>query len=361
MRRSLFVRLGIAAWSFVGLVVAATIVVTALATVSSVVLPLVFAAVLAVLFRPVASRLERRGFPPSLAAAAVLAGLATAVASILFVTERGIVSQASRIVDRIVDGLDELDVSPDTVDKIRDALNHLQPSITMGFVKNLAAGLSILSGFLVAVVLGALIMYYLLKDGPKLRRSLVQRASPDVAGELDSLISDACYVLRRYWLGRTAVAAVVAAVVGIGALALGLPLVLTIIVVTFVGGYVPYFGAVVAGALAVIVALGSDGLGAAVVMLIIVLIANLLVENLVEPAITGRTLSIHPLVVLLVTTVGGVVGGIVGLILAVPLTVIAMKVGGPVFRMLDVDVDAVTRTVRRTIEVPDITPPFDEP
>jgi predicted PurR-regulated permease PerM len=58
-------------------------------------------------------------------------------------------------------------------------------------------------------------------------------------------------------------------------------------------------------------------------MLVVVLAANLLLENFVEPKVMGRTLNIHPLVVLVVTALGGLLGGIVGLILAVPTTVIA--------------------------------------
>ena len=58
-------------------------------------------------------------------------------------------------------------------------------------------------------------------------------------------------------------------------------------------------------------------------MLVVVLAANLLLENFVEPKVMGRTLDIHPLVVLVVTALGGLLGGIVGLILAVPATVIA--------------------------------------
>ena len=58
-------------------------------------------------------------------------------------------------------------------------------------------------------------------------------------------------------------------------------------------------------------------------MLIIVLASNLLLENFVEPKVMGRTLDIHPLVVLVVTALGGFLAGIVGLILAVPFTVIA--------------------------------------
>ena len=117
--------------------------------------------------------------------------------------------------------------------------------------------------------------------------------------------------------------AVVAVVVGLASLLLGLPLVFTIVVVNFIGGYIPYIGAFLGGGLAVIVALGDGGLGVAAVMLVVVLASNLLLENFVEPKVMGRTLDIHPLVVLVVTALGGFLAGIVGLILAVPFTVIA--------------------------------------
>ena len=58
-------------------------------------------------------------------------------------------------------------------------------------------------------------------------------------------------------------------------------------------------------------------------MLVVVLAANLALENFVEPKVMGRTLDVHPLVVLVVTALGGLLGGIVGLILAVPAYVIA--------------------------------------
>jgi putative heme transporter len=93
--------------------------------------------------------------------------------------------------------------------------------------------------------------------------------------------------------------------------------------VNFIGGYIPYIGAFLGGGLAVIIALGDGGLPEAAVMLVVVLAANLVLENFVEPKIMGRTLNIHPLVVLIVTALGGLLGGIVGLILAVPVTVIA--------------------------------------
>jgi predicted PurR-regulated permease PerM len=343
--RPLLHQLGLGAWSLLGLIALTAVIVVALATVSSVVLPLLFAIVLAVLFRPLGARLERRGVPPSLAAGAVVLGLVFLCAAVVALTVRGVVSQSDRIVDEVESALVELDVDDDAVEEARSAVEGLDPSVTSGFAKVVVAGLSAIAGLVVGALLGVLIMYYLIKDGVKLRRTLVGRAPPDQATNLDEFISEVCFVIRRYWLGRTIVSAVVAAVVGIAALLLGLPLVLTLVVVTFVGGYVPYIGAVVGGGLAVAVALGSSGVGAALAMLAVALAANLLVENLIEPAVTGRTLQVHPLVVLLVTTIGGIVGGLVGLVLAVPLTVIASKAVPRLARAVDFDTDRLRDTI----------------
>jgi predicted PurR-regulated permease PerM len=73
-----------------------------------------------------------------------------------------------------------------------------------------------------------------------------------------------------------------------------------------------------------VLALSESGVGAAVATIVVALLANLALENFVEPQVMGKRLDIHPLTVLIVTTAGGIVGGIVGLILAVPLTVVAV-------------------------------------
>jgi len=168
-----------------------------------------------------------------------------------------------------------------------------------------------------------MIMYYLLKDGASLRRGLVARIDPAMRSGFDGFIGDACRILREYGWGRTIMSAIVSAVIGLASLLLGLPLVFTIVVVNFIGGYIPYIGAFLGGGLAVIIALGDGGLGKAAIMLVVVLASNLALENLVEPKVMGRTLDIHPLVVLVVTALGGLLGGIVGLMLAVPVWVIA--------------------------------------
>ena len=208
------------------------------------------------------------------------------------------------------------------LEEARAAIEEAAPEVTGGFVTKLVSGVGTLIGVASGLILGALIMYYLLKDGTRLRRSVVAQIDPSIRGEVDGFIGDACRTLRDYGRGRTVMSAIVSVVIGLASLLLGLPLVFTIVVVNFIGGYIPYIGAFLGGGLAVIVALGDGGLDVAVIMLVVVLAANLVLENFVEPKVMGRTLDIHPLVVLVVTALGGFLGGIVGLILAVPFAVI---------------------------------------
>ncbi|WP_169792159.1 AI-2E family transporter [Jiangella muralis] len=320
-------RVGVWSWSFVGFVVAAVIVAMALGATSEIVLPLTFAAVLAVVFRPLVGMLRRHRIKATAAAGLVVLGLLALMALVITATVQGVTEQADQIgesVDAAVDhAVDELDVDRSALEEARAATEGMAPAISDGFLTNLVSGLHTLIGLASGLILGALIMYYLLKDGTRLRRSVVDQFDPAVRGDVDAFVGDACRILRDYGRGRSVMSAIVAVVIGLASLVLGLPLVLTIMLVNFIGGYIPYIGAFLGGGLAVIVALGDGGLGVAAVMLVVVLAANLALENFVEPKVMGRTLDIHPLVVLVVTALGGLLGGIVGLILAVPLFVIA--------------------------------------
>jgi predicted PurR-regulated permease PerM len=132
--------------------------------------------------------------------------------------------------------------------------------------------------------------------------------------------------LRGYFLGVTIVAAFNGVVVTLGALILGVPLAGTIGVVTFVLAYIPFIGAFVAGAFAVIIALGASGTTTALIMLVIVILANGLLQNLVQPFAMGSALDLHPLVVLVATIASGCIFGTIGLILAAPLLSAAVHI-----------------------------------
>jgi predicted PurR-regulated permease PerM len=132
--------------------------------------------------------------------------------------------------------------------------------------------------------------------------------------------------IRGYFFGVTLVAGFNAVLIGGGALLLGVPLAGTIAAVTFIGAYIPYLGAWGAGAFAVLIALGGAGTDAAIAMAILQLLANGILQQMVQPIAYGAALGIHPLAVLVVTIAGGALFGAPGLILAAPLTSAAVRI-----------------------------------
>jgi putative heme transporter len=118
------------------------------------------------------------------------------------------------------------------------------------------------------------------------------------------------------------VAAVDAVVIGVGAWLLGLPLALPIAIVVFLASFVPIVGAVVSGALAVVIALVYDSPFTALIMLIIVLGTHILEGNFLHPFITGSAVKVHPLAIVFAVAAGSFVAGIPGALFAVPLVAV---------------------------------------
>ena len=103
-------------------------------------------------------------------------------------------------------------------------------------------------------------------------------------------------------------------------------------IVTFVGGFVPYLGAWSAGIFAFLIALGAGGTTEAIGMAVVLLLANGVLQQLVQPFAYGAALGIHPLAVLVVTIGGGAIFGAVGLILAAPLTSAVVRISADLAR-----------------------------
>ncbi|HEX6010740.1 MAG TPA: AI-2E family transporter, partial [Geminicoccaceae bacterium] len=192
-------------------------------------------------------------------------------------------------------------------------------------------GLERLSSLVFFLAMTALSLIFLLADGPKIRMWVERRmgAPLPVARTVTERMLQS---LRGYFLGVTLVAAFNAAIVGPGAVLLGIPLAGAIAVVTFLGAYVPYIGAWTAGAFSVLIALGGSGPDAAAGMLVLQLLANSVLQQLVQPIAMGAALGIHPLAVLIVTIAGGALFGAVGLILAAPVTAAATRISADLSR-----------------------------
>jgi predicted PurR-regulated permease PerM len=94
----------------------------------------------------------------------------------------------------------------------------------------------------------------------------------------------------------------------------------------FVGAYIPYLGAFLSGAIAVLVALADRGFAIALWALGVVLAVQVLEGHILQPVIQSRTVQMHPAVVMLAITAGASVAGIIGMLLAVPLTAAAFGI-----------------------------------
>jgi predicted PurR-regulated permease PerM len=111
-----------------------------------------------------------------------------------------------------------------------------------------------------------------------------------------------------------------AVLIGAGLLVLGVPLWLSLTLLTFLGAFVPYVGAVLSGAVAVLVTLVTDGARDAVIILVIVLVVQQVEGNVLQPLVMRRAVHLHPVVTLLAVLSGTLLLGIPGAVLAVPLT-----------------------------------------
>jgi predicted PurR-regulated permease PerM len=143
---------------------------------------------------------------------------------------------------------------------------------------------------------------------------------------LDVVLTRSWAVLGSFIQGQAAVGLVDAVLIGIGLVVVGVPLALPLAVLTFFGGFVPIIGAFVVGALAVLVALVSNGTTAALIILAVIFAVQQIEGNVLQPVLQGKSLALHPAVVLLVVTAGGSLYGIAGAFFAVPVAAVVAVV-----------------------------------
>lgn len=323
--------LGRSSWLLVGLLLLLLGLILLLAETYTIVGPMVCALIVAVVAMPLVRWLDRH-MPRALAAALVLLAIAALAVLIVVIVVAGITGQSAELSAQAAAGVDKIEgwaksagVDSSSASGAASTAKQAAPKIISTLVRGLVHGIRGLASMLFAMSFAALGIFFLLKDGPQMRRWVdghVGIPEPIARTISSSVITS----LRGYFRGVTIVAAFNGVVVGLAALVLDVPLAGTIAVVTFVTAYVPYIGAVVAGTFAVLLALGAQGTGVAVAMLIVVILANGLLQNIVQPFAMGSALHLNPLVVLVVTIGAGCLFGMLGLVLAAPLVSATVQV-----------------------------------
>jgi putative heme transporter len=316
--------LGRSSWLLVGVLLLVVGLIWLLAETYTIVGPMVCALIVSVVAMPVVRLLDRH-MPHALAAALVLLAVAAIAVLVVVIVVAGITGQSDALsaeaaagADKIQGWLTSAGVDSSSASGATNTAKHATPQMISTLVHGIVHGIAGLASILFGLSFAALGTFFLLKDGPMMRRWVDRHLGvPESVARV--ITGSVITSLRGYFRGVTLVAAFNGVVVGLAALLLDVPLAGTIGVVTFVTAYVPYIGAVVAGAFAVLLALGAQGTGVAVAMLVIVILANGLLQNIVQPFAMGSALDLNPLVVLVVTIGAGCLFGMLGLVLAAPI------------------------------------------
>lgn len=326
--------LGSTSWLVVGIAVVLVGAVALMGTTAQIVEPVIAAGVVAAVAAPAVSWLARHRVPRAAGAGLVLLGLLGVGILIAVLVFSGTAGHSDAIHAALSKGADRIqgwadDAGASKTQAARTDIENALPQIGAALLKGVAGGIRGLTSLAFFLSFFFFSTFFLLKDGPVFRRfidrhlGIPQRIATIVTGNVVGS-------LRRYFYGVTIVAAFNAIVVGVGAVVLGVPLAGTIAIVTFVTAYIPFIGAFVSGAFAVVIALSSGGTSTALVMLVIVLLANGMLQQVVQPIAFGATLDLNPLVVLIVTIAGGALFGMVGLVLAAPLTAAGTRIAADV-------------------------------
>lgn len=292
-----------------------------------VLLPVIMALFVSALLWPVV-RLLRRFMPPTLAVVVtMLAALAVIVAVIALIVPQ-IRSDWPELLNSGQQGVDKavkwaqgppLHLGSGRLDDLaNDAAQQVEGSVS-SIASWALAGVGAVAGAITTGVLALIAAFMMLKDGPKLVPWLRGWTSPAVHQHAATLAGRLFSTLGSYIQAQTLVSLIDAVFIGLGVLFVGVPFPLVLAIIVFVTGYLPVIGAFISGILAVLVALASEGLWPAVIVLAIVVLVQQLEGNVLAPWLVGKSMNLHGAVVLAVLTIGGAVGGIIGALLAVPL------------------------------------------
>jgi len=331
-RSTTFASAGAIAWRLLGIgavVVAAWLLARQLLPV---LIPLVVAVLLAALLRPVAKRLQSRGAGPGLSAAAAILVLIGVIVLIALLIVPSVVDRASELGSNVEQGLREVaytvaadvgGVERPAVDRAIDEAIQSVGDSRSDIAGGILAGATALAQALGALVLVLFLCFFLIKDGSSIARWAVSLAPRSSRAELEEVIRLSWDGLGTFARGVVFVASVDAIFVGLALLLVGVPLVLPLAVLTWLAAFFPIIGAIAAGAAAVLVALVSEGPGAAGIIALAILVVQQVEGNILYPAVVGPRVHLHPIAVLLAVTIGATIGGIPGAFLAVPVATVA--------------------------------------
>ncbi|WEV25687.1 AI-2E family transporter [Streptomyces sp. 71268] len=302
-----------------------------------VVLAFVAALLITALLEPTVSRLRRRGVPRGLATAIVFIAGFVIMGLVGWFVVWQVMENLDSLSERVQDGIEELRRwllnSPFhvTEDQINDIAKNLRESIGNNTEEITSAGLegvTFIVELLTGIMLAMFSTLFLLYDGPKIWNWVLKLFPASAREGVAGAGPRAWQTLTGYVRGTVIVALIDAIFIGVGIFFLDVPMAVPLAVFIFLFAFIPLVGAVISGALAVVVALVTQDVFTAAMVLIVVLAVQQIEGHILQPFILGRAVRVHPLAVVLSVAAGSLIAGIGGAVVAVPLVAVANTVVG---------------------------------
>jgi putative heme transporter len=297
---------------------------------SEVLVPIAVAILVTALLQPVANRLRIWKFPRGLATAVTVLGGLALIAGVLTLIGTQIVGQSTTLSGNVVTGFNQLvgwlqsgplNLDPgwfdvDTWgDRIQEFLATSRDTIAR-YAAEISAGVG---HFFAGLAIMLFALFYFLYDGRGIFAFVLKFFPIRAREQVDEAARRGWGSLSSFVRATILVAFVDAIGVLIAALIIGVPLAPALAALVFLGAFVPIVGALVAGFIAVLVALVALGWVQALIMLGAIILVQQVEGHVLQPFLLGRAVKLHPLAVILAIAIGIVVGGIVGALIAVPI------------------------------------------
>lgn len=349
-----------AAWSWRLLLIVAggAVAIWAIVQIRLVVIPVVVALLIASLLRPAVQRMQRHGVNVWAAVAVTMIAFIAVVAGLVWIVSDQLGRGLSGLTEHLEQAYEELKqlllASPlhITEDDINGYLAQIMDSAQQDSQVIVSGALSVgtTAGHVLAGVLLTLFsLIFFLADG----RTIFFWGMRLVPMRVRAAVSGAGHAgwrtLSSYVRVQILVAAVDGVGIAIGAAALGLPMVVPLGIMVFLGSFVPFVGAIVTGTLISVVALVYKGWIAALIMLAVVIAVHQLESHVMQPLVMGSAVNVHPLGVVLSVAIGTMLAGIPGALFAVPVVAVANRVVN-YFGDRDWEADPFAQGVQLTID-----------
>jgi putative heme transporter len=330
-----------AAWAlrFLLVVAALFVLLNLLNAVSLVTITVIVAVMISALLQPAVGLLTRHRVPRIPAAILVFVLGTTALVAAAWFVILQISANASALGGQLTDAVGTIRnwlvtgparMSETRVTQLTDDLTSAVTTNGAGVAQGVFATANSALGIVGGAVFCLFATLFLMTDDGGIWRWVV-RLFP---GEAQAAVAHAGNVAWRtliaYMRSTVLLALINAATMVVIMLIAGMPLVVPLGVLLFLGSMIPLIGMLVAGVVVVLVALVTKSVLMAVVMAVALFLTVQIEGNLLNPYILGKAVQIHPLAILMAVTAGTIVGGIFGAFIAVPLVAILNNVAGDV-------------------------------